>query len=360
MKKRLLIACIGLVLALTACGSKDAETVKDPSKGQQVETSQANDGKAKTEESDGMAATSPEAEILSENFNLVTGDHILFQDDEIIIRMVDGIQYNTYEDGKHDYTMQVKYIPKEAQHINDVRTALIYGFEFNGYFVRAFTNTEGFNYDLNNITEENSVCTVSLNSSDMFALQKYVADSEIKSVKAVVSRSEGGKKLPKTGWFTTGEEVRTEGCPEKFDLKKDMELVFSDELEDIYYGGYHYIDDKKVAYFILMRDIHDFSEEYAMEPHLSGYLKVNGEFITNYGFSVDETVIYPYSANSKAFVFVSFNSKYLKNFTKDDEFVLYLNGKESLIHDPTKPISYGGYDIDADIDVSDELRMLYK
>lgn len=108
-----------------------------------------------------------------------------------------------------------------------------------------------------------------------------------------------------------------------------------------------------------MRDIHDFSDEYVMEPNLYGYIKVNGGDISQ-SFSIDENYVY-YPANSKVLVSMAFKTEYLKKNTKEDQFVIYLDGKDSLIHDSTKPVSYEVVEINSDIvDVSDEFRMFIK
>lgn len=256
MKKRVLMICMGLMLALSGCGNdgaKDADVKKEASKDVSDEKSSDKSSKESSdkEASDKDEASSDEDEVETDedaapiDISKITGEHVLAESDNFVITMTDGIKYEEhYMEMK--YRIPVKIEAKEGYVgnymisidylvINDVQVKA----QFDGVFasIDSDFNTEYEGY-------------IDIDTEDMLTYSMILEDTAIQKIYGQFNEldyEQGGSKL-------VSGEVKSDDCPEDFAIASSCDKIYSDDYQNLYYAGVLDVDEHGMARLLYIRE----------------------------------------------------------------------------------------------------------
>jgi len=265
MKKKLLLLVLGATLLFTACGNTDSEAgKKDVSAGVSVEQTvehedtngseaseegnDAENGAAKEEEKELIFPENVEDLVLQDNFCAITGEQVLYEDEDMRIIMTGDMQLSTDYNFRWEYWIPIRYeLLNDSKPMFQVTEAVINDMVIEaGYYMGL--------YDYENNAED----VIILDLEQMYALQQMLKEPVVKKMQVNITRSNSYHAQ----FFKEGKVVKSEDCPESFEFNDRMQELYSDDFQSIYYGGYAFMDGYKRAQFLFAIKAHNVGDAF--------------------------------------------------------------------------------------------------
>ncbi len=257
MKKRVLMICMGLMLALSGCGNdgaKDADVKKEASKDVSDEkSSKEKSGKEKSEKeiSDEDEDLGDIDEIETDedaapiDISKITGEHVLAESDNFVITMTDGIKYEEhYMEMK--YRIPVKIEAKEG-YVGNYMISIDY-LVINNVQVKAQFDGVFASIDSDFYTEYEGY--IDIETEDMLTYSMILEDTAIQKIYGQFNEldyEQGGSKL-------VSGEVKSDDCPAEFAIASSCDKIYSDDYQNLYYAGVLDVDEHGMARLLYIRE----------------------------------------------------------------------------------------------------------
>ena len=260
MKKRMLIMCLGLMIALSGCGNdeakneKNVEVQEESSKDvfdENIENT-SNESSKETSDEDKALDDVEEMEAAEEkesaaiiDISKITGEHVLAESDNFIITMTDGIKYE-------EHYMEMKYrIPVKIQakegYVGNYMISIDY-LVLNDVQVKAQFDGVFASIDSDVTTEYEGY--MDIDTEDMLTYSMILEDTAIQKISGQFNEldyEQGGSRI-------VSGEIKSDDCPEKFALASSCDKIYSNEYQNLYYAGVLDVDDSGMARLLYIRE----------------------------------------------------------------------------------------------------------
>lgn len=249
MKKALLMIGLGITLLLSGCGSNGEEMASSQSTTAVQQEQPAGTQATEEKEEESILDAFPKHEMvelsLKDNFFAISGDEILYEDDDFRLRLAGEMELTDQYTVQTEYVLPVK-IELKKENYSKTRGFAVVDAIINDVVVPAhlYINYEGsFNF-----VEENKpeVSYIVFDRKAMYGMQQMLQDPVIKKLQINVYSYD----LNTRKWYHDGEVIRSNDCPDEFPFSDRMELVYSDDWQEIYYGGFLFMSGERDVYYL--------------------------------------------------------------------------------------------------------------
>lgn len=263
MKKRLLMIGLGMMLLLSGCGSSGEviESSQSTAAVQQEQPAETQTVEVKEEEPESILDTFPKHEMaelaLRDNFFAISEDVVLYEDDDFLMRLAGEMELTD------QYTVQTRFVLPVKVELKKDSYAKTQGYDvpnvvLNDVMIPAglYVQYQGnFTFLQENPTD---IIYIVLDMKSMYGMQQMLADPVIKKMQLKIRRYD----LNTRSWLHDGEIVRSDDCPEEFPFSDRMELVYSDDRQEIYYGGFLFMSGYRDLHYLWGKKAKDIGDSF--------------------------------------------------------------------------------------------------
>ena len=256
MKKRVLMLVLGMLLFAAGCGSSEeaaagganppAVVEEQTAKPQAAETEQPEEP-AEAKEPESIRDAFPKHEMvelsMQDDFFAISGDVILYEDDDYLIRLAGEMELTDQYTVQTEYVLPV-YIEMKKDSYPKTQGFNVVSANCNDVVVPAHLYAGG---DYNFLLEHQSeVAYIVFDRKVMYGMQQMLEEPVIKKLQLNVFNYD----LNTRKRYHIGEVICSDDCPEEFPFSDRMELVYSDDRQEIYYGGFLFMNELKDVYYL--------------------------------------------------------------------------------------------------------------